>query len=96
MAGGYNNNDFKYVVSMLPEDAVILPLGKRSGEYFKRSKWECVAEAVPVADLTVGSCYTISTETPRSTEHPSSAKAEIRLSLTASFPSTWPAFSTAL
>lgn len=60
MAGGYNNNVFKYVVSMLPEDAVILPLGKRSGEYFKRSKWECVAEAVPVADLTVGSCYTIS------------------------------------
>ena len=60
MAGGYNNNVFKYTVSMLPENAVIFPLGKRAGEYFKRSRWECISEAVPVADMTVGSCYTVS------------------------------------
>jgi len=59
MAGGYNNNLFKFAASHLPKDALIFPLGKKSGEYFKRSAWTCEKEAVPVAGLTVGSCYTL-------------------------------------
>ncbi len=59
MAGGYNNNIFRFVTANLPEDALIFPLGKKTAEYFRRSKWECVSDSIPVADLTVGSCFSI-------------------------------------
>ena len=59
MAGGYNNNIFRYVQENLPDDALIFPLGKKTAEYFRRSKWKCVSESLAVADLSVGGCYTV-------------------------------------
>ena len=61
MAGGYNNNIFRFVTASLPKDAVIFPIGKKTAEYFRRSGWECAIDSViPVGDLTVGSCFTLS------------------------------------
>ena len=61
MAGGYNNNIFRFVTASLPKDAVIFPIGKKTAEYFRRSGWECAIDSViPVGDLTVGSFFTLS------------------------------------
>ncbi len=62
LAGGYNNNLFKYVASELEgKNAVILPVGKRSLEHFERRGYEIITdEFASVEDIDVGDCYEIS------------------------------------
>ncbi len=60
LAGGYNNNVFKYAVSVLPPDAVIIPIGKKSLEYFRRNNWDiAMDEFGEVASMSASKCYTL-------------------------------------
>lgn len=62
LAGGYNNNMFKLVLSQLRDtQAAVLPIGKKAEEFFSGHK-------IPVAeiayaqtnDVTMGDCFTLS------------------------------------
>ncbi len=62
LAGGYNGNLFK----ALERDAAgkeysVLPIGKKSVEYFKRKKVELLSEEfAEIASISVGDCFEIS------------------------------------
>ena len=55
LAGGYNSNMFKKVEEISAgTDYVVLPIGKKAVEYFKRRNREMVSEALgTVADVSV-------------------------------------------
>lgn len=62
LAGGYNNNLFKYVAASTEGKSVsVLPIGKRSLEHFERRGYEIISDDfVSVEDVDVGDCYEIS------------------------------------
>jgi len=40
LAGGYNNNVFKLALSLLREGDLVLPIGRRTADYFARRGWK--------------------------------------------------------
>ena len=62
LAGGYNSNILKLVQSEIAgKDAVVLPLGKKSVDYFKSKRVPILTEAyAEAADVTIGDCFSIS------------------------------------
>ncbi len=62
LAGGYNSNMFKKVEEVTAgKDYVVLPIGKKAVEYYKRRNREIVSESFGViADISVSDCFEIS------------------------------------
>ena len=61
LAGGYNSNVLKLAVSMMQNcDALVLPIGKKAGEYFKSHNYAIFNDLYPVAEnINPGECYTM-------------------------------------
>ena len=61
MAGGYNSNLFKKMVELSQgRDYDVLPLGKKTVEYYKRRNITVLTEAfAEVADINMGDCFSI-------------------------------------
>ena len=61
LAGGYNNNVLKLAwVSIEGKDAIVLPIGKKSVEFFQRRGCELLTEDyAEAAEVSIGDCYTI-------------------------------------
>lgn len=61
LAGGYNSNVFRFASEqMLDKDVCILPIGKRSLEYYRRKGYDIVTdEFAYVEDIDVGNCHEI-------------------------------------
>jgi F-type H+-transporting ATPase subunit gamma len=59
LAGGYNSNLFKCLeADSAGKDYVVLPIGKKTVEYFHRRGIECLTEEfAEVADISVGDCF---------------------------------------
>lgn len=62
LAGGYNSNVFNFAKAQIAnKPSVILPIGKRSADYYKRHNYEIITtEFQEVEELNVGSCHEIS------------------------------------
>ena len=63
LAGGYNTNIFKRVaeLDLDPKKTCIVPIGKRSVEYFDRRGFELLSrEFAEAADISVSDCFQIS------------------------------------
>ncbi len=63
LAGGYNSNIFKAVSEMMQDGipTCILPIGKRTVEFFTRKGYEIVTtEFAEAADVSIPDCFTIS------------------------------------
>ena len=62
LAGGYNSNVFKSVLPLIEGGNVcVLPIGKRTVEFFTRNQVEILtAEFAEAADVSVADCFTIS------------------------------------
>ena len=62
LAGGYNSNVLKMVQNEIQgKDAVVLPIGKKSVEFFRSRKIPALSESyAEAAELTVGDCFSIS------------------------------------
>ena len=62
LAGGYNSNILKLVVSQIEErDAVVLPIGKKAMDYFRSHNVSMLSDVYGNAeDISVGDCFTIS------------------------------------
>ncbi len=62
LAGGYNSNVFSFAKAQIAnKPSVILPIGKRSADYYKRHNYEIITtEFQEVEELNVGSCHEIS------------------------------------
>lgn len=62
LAGGYNSNVFNFAKTQIGnKPSSILPIGKRSADYYKRHNYEIITtEFQEVEDLNVGSCHEIS------------------------------------
>ncbi len=62
LAGGYNSNLFKRVEEECRgKEYVVLPIGKKAVEYFKRRKVGILSEAfAEIADISVSDCFEIS------------------------------------
>ncbi len=59
LAGGYNSNVFRTTVGM-PQEAEVIPIGKRSLEHFKKRRFGIVTEDyIEAAALTTDDCYSI-------------------------------------
>lgn len=50
LAGGYNNNVFKLVVSNMDVESCVVPIGKRSVEFFERRNYEILSKDFSVID----------------------------------------------
>lgn len=59
LAGGYNANIFKAVSEHIGEaDVTILPIGKKSLEFFRRRGYDIVSDEFPLAgDISVSDCF---------------------------------------
>ncbi|MDD5863311.1 MAG: ATP synthase F1 subunit gamma [Firmicutes bacterium] len=62
LAGGYNSNILKLVLSEIDgKDAVVLPIGKKTVDYFKTKRVPILTETyAEAADVTIGDCFSIS------------------------------------
>lgn len=62
LAGGYNNNVFKFAEELISgNNALVLPIGKRSIEHFERRGYDIVSDDYSsVEDIDVGDCFEIS------------------------------------
>lgn len=62
LAGGYNSNVFKSVLPLIEDGNVcVLPIGKRTVEFFARNQVEILTtEFAEAADVSVADCFTIS------------------------------------
>ena len=63
LAGGYNGNIFKMVagLELNPENVCIIPIGKRSVDYFERRGYEILTKAfAEAAGVSVSDCFVIS------------------------------------
>lgn len=62
LAGGYNGNIFKLVMSRIEgKDATILPIGRKAVEYFRSHKIPVVdVNYAEAAAVSMGNCFTIS------------------------------------
>ncbi len=59
LAGGYNSNVFRMTIGM-PQNAKVIPIGKRSVEFFKKRRFELVTDDyTEAAVLTTADCYSI-------------------------------------
>jgi F-type H+-transporting ATPase subunit gamma len=59
LAGGYNSNVFRMTIGMPPE-AKVIPIGKRSVEFFKKRRYEIVTDDyIEAAILNTADCYSI-------------------------------------
>ena len=60
LAGGYNSNILKLVqAEMAGKDVVILPIGKKSADFFKSRGYAVMTDNyTTAADITVGDCFT--------------------------------------
>jgi F-type H+-transporting ATPase subunit gamma len=60
LAGGYNSNILKLVQSeMEGKEVVVLPIGKKSADFFKARGYQLMTENyTTAADITVGDCFT--------------------------------------
>ncbi len=61
LAGGYNSNIFKLVMSELEgKEATVLPVGKKAVEFFKNRKLHTLTgNYADAADVTLGDCFTV-------------------------------------
>lgn len=61
LAGGYNSNLFKCMEADCEgQDYVVLPIGKKAVEYYKRRKVEILTEEfAEIADISVADCFEI-------------------------------------
>lgn len=64
LAGGYNNNVFRYVKDKIKdkheEDICIIPIGRKTNEYYKNRNFELITqEFTRVEEFDVGSCHEI-------------------------------------
>lgn len=61
LAGGYNSNVFRFAQERIDNKEVcILPIGKRTTEYFKRLDYDIVTdEFARIENINVGSCHEI-------------------------------------
>ena len=59
LAGGYNANLFRHLEEeSAGEDYVVLPIGKKAVEYFRRTGRECVTESFgEIGSVSVSDCY---------------------------------------
>ena len=58
LAGGYNSNVFKMVINQISDRDVVVPIGKRTLDYFKG--YECLTANYAVAELvSLGDCFTL-------------------------------------
>lgn len=59
LAGGYNANLFKCLeAESMGKDYVVLPIGKKAVEYFRRKGIECITEEfAEIADISVADCF---------------------------------------
>ena len=62
LAGGYNSNLFKCLeADAKDKDYVVLPIGKKAVEYFRRRKVEILSDSyAEIAPIDVGDCFEIS------------------------------------
>ena len=62
LAGGYNSNVFKSALPMIVnKDVCVLPIGKRTVEFFNRNHVEMLTtEFAEAAEVSVADCFTIS------------------------------------
>jgi len=59
LAGGYNSNVFRMTIG-IPEEACVIPIGKRSVEHFTKRSFEIVTDDyAEAASLTSDDCYSI-------------------------------------
>ena len=60
LAGGYNSNVLKMVQAEIKDkDAVILPIGKKSVEFFRNKHFPISSESyAEAADVSIGDCFT--------------------------------------
>ncbi len=61
LAGGYNSNMFRYVEELTKDkEFVVLPIGKKAVEYYRRRKAQILSEAfAEIADISVSDCFEI-------------------------------------
>ena len=60
IAGGYNNNVLKLAFRQMPQDAVVLPIGKKTVEFFQHRSCEILTEEYrEAASVSIGDCYSI-------------------------------------
>ena len=59
LAGGYNSNMFKAVeAAMEDKDCVVLPIGKKAVEHFRRKGIPCITEKyAEIEDVSVANCF---------------------------------------
>ena len=59
LAGGYNSNMFKTVeAAMEDRDCVVLPIGKKAVEHFRRKGIPCITEKyAEIEDVSVANCF---------------------------------------
>ncbi len=62
LAGGYNSNILKMVYAEIwGKDAVVLPIGKKSVDFFKSKNVPIFSESyAEAADVSIGDCFTVS------------------------------------
>lgn len=59
LAGGYNSNVFR-MCSCIGDNAVIVPVGKRSVEYFKKRNYKLLTENyIQAAEIETADCYSL-------------------------------------
>jgi F-type H+-transporting ATPase subunit gamma len=61
LAGGYNSNVFRFAKEQMEgKDVSILPIGRRTTEYYRRLGYEIISDEFSyIENLNVGSCYDI-------------------------------------
>ncbi len=60
LAGGYNSNLLKLAYEAMNEkEATVLPIGKKTVEFFKRRQVPMLSEGREAATVSVGDCFTI-------------------------------------
>ena len=61
LAGGYNSNILKLVYSELEgKDAVVLPIGKKTVDFFRSRKLPLLTESyAEAADMSIGDCFSV-------------------------------------
>ena len=60
LAGGYNSNVLKAVLSQLDESDAVLPIGKKAVDYFQSHGIESLTQAYNQAeDISVADCFTV-------------------------------------
>ena len=59
LAGGYNSNVFKMVLSQIAPDDVVVPVGKKALEFFRSKGYACLTANYAEAEkVSAGDCFT--------------------------------------